>query len=322
MEDYSLVWFAFGAEDKLLDQSWHALPQLEPDSSEHSIQARIRKNLDAAERIEVSLIDPQGYSMMHRQLFLKEPQLPQIIGTFVGPKEFRVVFEPDENATEHWLEYQLEGELIRTKPTINNFIDIRDLELDEEYAMTIVASNEKGTKRAPEPMGFRTVSDEVPPIVWSTQAGDRCAFIGYSVRPRDFGYEVRYGTQPGIYDKILTFKNQGAARIPNLKNGQTYHMQIRRLMQWGFASEWSPAFEVTPVEPEREDVPVMTQAVFQKGRDALIHIEPLPQAIAYTVTWTGSGGTRESKKIPGTRRDFLLLKDVGNIGDVTVTAAF
>ena len=322
MENYSLVWLALAAESEVLDQSWHELPRIEPDAGEHTVQARSQYNLKDAERIEVSVIDPQGYSVMRRTLYLKRPELPEIVKVFTGPKELRLIIEPDENAFEHWVEYEADGKRIQTEPTINDFIDVSDLELDHDYALTVVASNAKGTTRASEPIQLRTAFDEVPPVIWSTQAGGGCAFIGYSVSPMDFAYEVRYGTQPGTYDKTLTFKTKGTARIPYLENGQTYFMQLRRLMQWGFASEWSRELAVTPTEPGREGVPVAANAILQNGDDALIRIEPLRQAVAYTVTWTGSDGAQRSQKIQGTRRDFLLLEGVGAIQGVTVTASF
>jgi hypothetical protein len=55
----------------------------------------------------------------------------------------------------------------------------------------------------------------------------------------DYRYEVEYGTATGKYDKLLTVNTHGVMQIPNLEANKTYFFRLRRILQWGFASEWT-----------------------------------------------------------------------------------
>jgi beta-galactosidase len=88
-------------------------------------------------------------------------------------------------------------------------------------------------------------STELPPIVWAAETTLNSIHLSFESDPLDYKYEIEYGTKSGVYQKRLLFENKGVIQIPHLKTNQTYFYRIRRILQWGYSSEWSNEFQVT-----------------------------------------------------------------------------
>ncbi len=322
IERYRIVWEVFGSNEQVLEGDWRLLPRIQPGSEIYGFETEKIESLSKAVRIEISLLDPQGYVAMDKTVYLERPGPPKILKAHSSKTEVRLILQKDNNTQECWVEYETESKTVRTEPTINRFVTVSGLQQGKEYRLRLVASNEKGETRSSDVVRVTTDFSELPPVIWETEAGHGCAFVGFSVGPTDYLYEVRYGKEPGRYDKTISFKTRGVARIPNLENGATYYLQMRRLMQWGFASGWSHEVSVTTMKVGRPDEVAPIKATLERNGDVLLRIDPLKFAVAYTVEWTGTDGKSRNKSISGSKLNYLLLEDVGEIRRAKVRASF
>jgi beta-galactosidase len=156
-----------------------------------------------------------------------------------------------------------------------------------------------------------TDEDELPPVIWADEPGDKGFFIGYSVDRSDYLYEVQYGTKPGQYDHHIGLRNVGVLKIPGLENGVEYFYRLRSRRQWGFASEWSQEFSVKPdggIPPLAPDV----AGALQKGKDLLICLNPSKKATGYKVNVYANDETVETRRIDRGLTQFLLLENLNS----------
>jgi hypothetical protein len=200
-----------------------------------------------------------------------------------------------------------------TEASINNFIEIGHLNRDKNYYFQVIAINNFGNS-APSPVTEASLNnDELPPVIWKTIPADHGFFIGYSVRPENYSFDVEYGNAPGKYTRQLAIKCKGVLQVPDLKNGREYYYRIRSRNQWGFASEWSQENKAIPDGGLRPPAP-KTHGVIKEGKDAIIYFDPVPKAIRYEIIHQSKGKT-SSIIINGGHIQFAMVKDV-QPGDV------
>ena len=285
LEGYRLVWATYDQQNQLTNGGLVDLPVINPGSEKRSFPIDWSAAASAT-RLEVHLLDPQDYSVLDTVVHGRAPWATTIRSVHTSATKARVVFEPVINATAYHLRYRAAGEDFVVSPTTtNHFIEVDSLAALTEHDFQVVAVNPAGAAPPSEVAAVRTDADELPPIIWATVPADGAFFVGYTVAPVDYLYEVAYGTAPGRYSDTLSLRNVGVLKIPHLKNGQTYYYRMRSRKQWGFASEWTHEVAVTPNGESAPDKP-RVHGVLQQDSVVVINYDAVPMSTGYEVKLT------------------------------------
>ncbi|TKB96886.1 glycoside hydrolase family 2 TIM barrel-domain containing protein [Pedobacter cryophilus] len=214
------------------------LPVLNPGDDSKSFDYSISlPNTSTA--VKIALLDAQNYSRFDTIIYVTVPLVGKIKAVHTSATAARIIFEKNPTVAYYTLKY---GEKDLDKETAaisaNNFIDLKDLKAKGTYQYQLVAHNNKGSKST-EKATFTLDESELPPIIWGVEPVKNGFFISFSGDLLDYRYEVEYGTASGKYDKLLTINTHGVLQIPNLEANKEYFFRLRRVLQWGFASEWS-----------------------------------------------------------------------------------
>jgi beta-galactosidase len=195
--------------------------------------------------VSVQIIDALGYNRYDSILFLQKPNTPKILGVYTDLDAIRVAFNNDNTANNYYLKYGT-SQLNKTSNMVAlaNFIQIENLNRDSTYQFELFAQNDAGTTSTVV-KNIKLQSTELPPIVWGTETTPYSIHISVETDPMDYKYEIEYGTTSGAYQKRLLFENKGVIQLPKLKSKQVYFYRIRRILQWGYASEWTNEISTT-----------------------------------------------------------------------------
>ena len=281
LKDYKVAWTLHDKSQQIVDGGVEMLPTIMPDDPKW--QTIINNvNDQNAVALKVALLDPQAYSVLDTTIYLAVPQTPEIKSIHSASKKIRIVFDRVPNAKYYKARYGEKSLNKETDLTINDFVEIEDLEYDKTYQVELVAVNESGESLPTDTQKVTTDEDELPPVIWETIADNNAFFVGYTVGNTDYLYELEYGTSPGDYTKKLILRNVGVLQVPDLQNGKTYYYRLRRKMQWGFASEWSPEIAVQP-DGGISPVPPVIYGTIKKDNQLLVHFKPVNKATGYQI---------------------------------------
>jgi len=296
LRGYRLVWAAYDEHDQITEGGFIDLPEITPGSNSRTFPVDWSTKPSSV-RTEVHLLDPQDYSVLDTVVYFQSPTAANILSVHTASTKARVVFDPVPNATTYTLRYTSpDGKIKESRPTINHFIEVDSLKAFTEYQFQLLSTNAAGESAPSEVVTTRTDEDELPPVIWATVPADQAFFVGYTVDPQDYLYEVAYGTQPGHYSNTIALRNVGVLKIPNLENGQTYYYRMRLRKQWGFASEWSHEVAITPdgnLAPEEPQV----YGMLQQDSTLILNYRPVPKSTGYQVRLTHQE-TGEEKVVP------------------------
>lgn len=285
LRNYQLVWKLTDREGKVLEGGMSELPQIHP--GDPVLTEEISWN-EKAFALQIDLLDPQAYSVRDTTLYFEPPSTPQIRIVNTATDQARVVFDQVKGATAYKIRYGKQALDLETEPTINGYVDIQNLDKLASYQFAVVAMNTAGESKPSAVVHAQLDEDELPPIIRATVPFSDQFFIGYSVEPVDYMYEIEYGTAPGNYTQRIGLRNVGVCQIPDLKAGATYFYRMRNRKQWGFASEWTHEVEVNLPE-NKESKAVALKGVIRKADQALIIFDPVERAIAYVLEYSEKG---------------------------------
>ncbi|WP_162143056.1 glycoside hydrolase family 2 protein [Pedobacter glucosidilyticus] len=221
------------------------LPLLSPGDANKTFNYQINLSEEST-AVKISLSDPQNYSRFDTTIYIKEPLDVIMKSVHTSADAARIVFEPNPSATHYTLKYGIDNLEKESLATINNFVQINNLKSKSNYQFQILAHNNKGIK-ATEINEFSLDEDELPPIIWAVEPVKNGFFVSFSGNSQDYRYEIKFGEEAGNYTKHLTFNNYGVIQIPDLDSSKTYFFKLRRIVQWGFASEWTNEVRVKPL---------------------------------------------------------------------------
>jgi len=309
MRDYQLVWTVQDDQQNVKDGGILALPELLPGDGEwqKAVNYKPSKN---AETLKLALLDPQDYSVLDTCIHFSIPSTPNIKSTHSAINKIRIVYDKVPNAKYYKARYGEDSLTNETPLTINDFVEITDLEFYTSYQVQIVAVNEKGESIPTKTRIIATDEDELPPIIWNTVPNDQSFFIGYSVDYQDYLYEIEYGTESGNYSKKITLSNVGVLQVPNLQNGETYYYRFRRRMQWGFASEWSHEIKVTPDHGISPAAPKVYGAI-KKDDGLLLYFKPVKKSTGYELKLTDkTTGVETIHQIKTAQSEYAMISNL------------
>jgi hypothetical protein len=228
--------------DKELKQMAIKLPVLNPGDGLKTFNYKLAA-INSASAIKISIVDAQNYARFDTLIHIQKPKASIVKIVNTSNNAARIVFEKNPTATYYTLKYGEKALDKETAPTINDFIEVKDLKENATYQYQLIAHNNSGSV-ATVTNSFTLDENELPPMIWGVEPVKNGFFISFSGDLLDYRYEVAYGDGQGKYLKTLTFNNHGVIQIPNLEAGKTYFFRLRRILQWGFASQWSHEIKV------------------------------------------------------------------------------
>ena len=309
LHNYQVIWFTFDKAGNVIEGGNENLNTINPGDPIITKNISWNTNNDIT-GITVDLIDPQMYSRRDTTIYFEVPDAPEIIKINTSDNQARVVFTHVPNATEYKVLYGKNNPDQETITTINNFMDVIELDQFQEYQFSVVALNCAGESKPSNILKARTDEDELPPVIWKTIPYHDHFFIGYSVDRVDYLYDVQYGTNSGEYKKQLGFRNVGVVQIPDLKPGETYYYRIRNRKQWGFASEWTHEVKIA-LSKDNNEQPVNIKGVVSTDKGWLIRFNPVDKAIGYEVSYKEDGNDHWQKTfINKAIINYVLLKEL------------
>lgn len=279
LKGYQIAWTLHDKNQKVIRGGMEALPELRPGDGDWTKTLSYIPSKSAV-ALKVALLDPQAYSVLDTTIHFAVPKTPVIKSIHSASQKIRIVFEKVSNAAGYKAKYGESDLSKETQLTINDFVEISDLEYGKTYQVTIVAVNEKGESIPSAVQKVQTDEDELPPVIWTTVPDDHAFFVGYTVGNTDYLYELEYGTSPGNYTKKMSLNNVGVLQVPHLQNGETYYYHLRRRMQWGFASEWSHEIAVQP-DGGIAPTPPKVYGAIKNNKGLLLHFQPVKKATGY-----------------------------------------
>lgn len=114
----------------------------------------------------------------------------------------------------------------------------------QTYYFAVQASNASGTSVLSNEVAYHV---DVPdtPLFDIARPNSRRVTLEWESVPYANGYKVRYGTQPGVYDKIIDANNTTGYVLRNLQNGVTYYFSVSAYNGMG-ESALSDELQATP----------------------------------------------------------------------------
>lgn len=225
-----------------LQQHERPLPTLKPGSEALTIHADLPTA--AASKILAELISPTGYAIHTIQRSLHAPQAPIVTSVESNQDAIRIRFERDATADEWYVEYGLDSLNLKSKPTIDGVLELRNMEFGKTYRMRLMAMNDAGQTPATEIVSATTRAAELPPIVRHLKQEGSMIQIGYDCDLGDFCYEFEYGTAPDKLDRRMLTTVTGACNLPVDNPAAQHYLRLRKRLRYGYESDWSRVYKI------------------------------------------------------------------------------
>lgn len=309
LEGYKIIWQGFNAENELIDAGFHNLKTISPGDQSTNIRLDWKGNLEKIKKIKLSLITGLDYSVADTIVFFGTPESPQVLKIHTDMKSARVIFEQSPFATSWKIRYtDHEGVVRDTEETINNFIEVPNLKFNWKYQMELIALNNYGESKSSS-FEVITTNNEKPPIIWAAVCDETACNISFSSSEQDYTYQIQYRDVRSKYDneKYLQLPNKGMIKIERLKEDTQYFLRIRRLMEWGFASEWSHEIGIKTMQKDKPESPIPL-GVIKGKRGCLLIFNPPAKSDGYIVYIKDENNNVSNRiNIRGSRLNFISL---------------
>lgn len=241
---------AFQVKWSLIDSNFNEIvlgakkiKMINPGDDSFSIPIKWENNTKV-NGLKVEFLDPQGYIVLEKTKYFQAPKQPSINFANTSTKAVRILFDKSKDATEYKVKYYQGDSIYFSEKTINHFIEIEDERIaqNQPFNYQLIALNNAGESNPSLPIELKKDNNELPPAIWDIKRVQNNIFIGYTVSPFDYMYEVEYGISAGNYTKKMGTKVKGVLNIPNIPKDETIYFRMRARKQWGFASEWTQEF--------------------------------------------------------------------------------
>jgi len=305
LDQYKLVWKVIAASGEVVSGGFKTLQRIQPGDATFS-NAISWSMLENSYALTVSLSTPDNYNVIDTTIYFKKPSTPKIIYTAgfrtlmnnlgQNTAAMRIVFERNADACYHKLKYERNGKVKETPLTLNNYIDVSGLNVDDEYKLSLIAVNSFG-ESDPANTNLKIVTEYLPPIVLYTEPANNGFFVGYPSTDEDYRFEVQYTTKSGDYANAESLQtiNKGVLFVPGLKNGQTYYYRMRSWKANNYISPWSNEIKVVP-DGQQLPAPASILGIVKQGKDAMLFFQPQKKATGYTIDYRISGNDNWQQK--------------------------
>ncbi|MBU2945490.1 glycoside hydrolase family 2 TIM barrel-domain containing protein [Zobellia uliginosa] len=214
LRNHSLVWSLHNTKGDTLAKNTVKLPTLQPGDTESKISMNWKPYLTDVTSVHVSVLSPNGYTRKKKRIALSVPGSPSISTIENGDASVRIHFNPVFNVdTYHVTHQNNKGEIVKSKETTTNFIELNNLENGKEYSFKVIATNEKGESKPSEMRIAKPNGKVLPPVIWDAfVVGDKL-IVGYSGASNDVEYTVKYGLRETYFQYKSTTITRGMTVI-------------------------------------------------------------------------------------------------------------
>lgn len=322
LNGYSLVWEVRNKRNEVVQGGLFELPSIVPGSGNLTYPIKWKADQETA-YLKVALISPTGYNVVDKRMDISAPEVPEF-QVLQASNNFRIVFEKNDFADEYYLKYSVNGQLKKTKPTIDHYIDLPKQLHNLPIEFSLVAVNGAGeTESKKHTVVPHYGYEQLPPVIWQTQPCNQGFFIGQGYSYYDYYYVVRYTTNPqdGQSWKYTQNRNLGMCRVSGLKNGEKYYFQIASTIQYAGKYQstiWSEMKEVIPSANVATGA-TRIHGVIRQGDNAVFVCSPACNGSIYELSYT-IDGKFEHVSINRAIFDYVIVKDIrkGKIENVTL----
>ncbi len=282
LKDYSIVWESFDTNGRVLDGGFQQLDPINQGDVPFSLMLSWKTNIAEVALLKASLVSSLGYTVDESIRYMSKPTPPKVIGTYADSRTVRVIVEKPSLPSPWKVRYSDGTQVKETPPTINDFVEITGLVSNKKYQLEVVAINEQGESEPYRVDSVQTHPSELPPVIWHVEPTSDGWFVGYATTEKDYAYQVRYRKADEDYatENTQQFTTKGVGKVASVKPGN-YFFQIRRLMEWGYESEWSHEIPIQVGSLLRQ---VKVQSVHSDDKgNLMVSFHPVHKAEGYIV---------------------------------------
>ncbi|XEC96728.1 glycoside hydrolase [Paenibacillus tarimensis] len=222
----------------------------------------------------------------------KKPDAPEIVSVKPLNKGLKVEVNAPKGAYEYEVRYGVKNEIQERKFTrlSDNAFVLQGLKNGDQYFVTVRARNAVGY--GPPSQREYGIPQLLAPAGVTAEGIDGGFTVSYIAEVGIPAYRVRYGTQPGIYDKESVSESPGdKIQVDGLVNGVTYYGVVEAV-DGQDASPPSAAFQVTP------DIPAPGKLIAIPGNQkARIVFTPVEGAVGYRIQIVSGSSNNDSMQI-------------------------
>ena len=239
LRDYHLVWQILDQKGQPLQADFTKIPTLNPGGFKQNFNINWPAETSAA-ALKIELVSPTNYAVYDTTVFFQKPAVPTIKSTLTfrtvinsvpnNSGAVRVYFDKNPSATDYKLKYGI-GDLSKeTAATINNYVQVENLLIGQNYQIALVALNAKG-ETSSEAQTVKILSQLPPPIIQYDEAKDSGFSVGYGVLNDDYFYRIKVTEKAGDYTNAKTTQttNPGTVHLTGLQNGKTYFYRLQSM---------------------------------------------------------------------------------------------
>lgn len=289
------------------------LPDIHPGDPVLKLPVKL-KNEAGVNFVKVSLLSPTGYVVKDTTVYLAPPLRPQVSQWIRGDQQVRVLFEKNKTATSYRLHYLENKTLHVGEPTIDHYLETPTLTVGKSYKIWLTAINDFGESMPSDTIQFlsRPGYVKLPPVIWLSEPADHGFFTGISYHYTDYGYQVRYGSDPALKDRwtVYTSSNWGMIHTRGLTNFKNYYYQVRSLASFSSApNAWSEIKTIVP-NPSHSFGSGYVEAFKQKGNSLLIGYRCPHNASQYLVSCRTNSGQLLMVKVNQSIPELIYLPNI------------
>ena len=239
MDGYHLEWQIKDIQGNVIDKNTILLPTLTPQSKLWEGSIQWNSNKGKAHELLVQVLSTNGYTRSTHTHVFNLPSTPKIKAVITGDKTFRVIFDKEFSGKEYYVKYRTKtGEVSITPKTINNHIDVTNLDSNQLYQVELIAINALGESKPSNSVTVSPNGKSLPPIIWEAMSRDNKLIVGFSGAAGDDSYQVRYGYQKDMLNLNETTTSRGMITANIAPKTQQIFFQLKRINQ-GSESKWS-----------------------------------------------------------------------------------
>ena len=241
LRGYSLIITANSIDGSKISKQEIILPEIKVGSNIINSFFHLKgKNIA---KVTAELISPTNYIVDVRHEDLMNPQSPTISHVEAAQHRIRIHFDKLPSATQYYAKYGIHNLEQETELTINNYLELNNLEYDKVYNIQLIAVNNHGETEAKESVKLKTFAAELPPVICYLRQYEDEIRVGYLSEDWDFIYEFEYGTDPENLSEYILTTETGACTLPAEKN-KPYYLRIKKRINYGYESQWSKLYKV------------------------------------------------------------------------------